>query len=140
MVGRGEKGPVAGATLYGSSKAWMRQFSLALAKEEPQLGIGTFNPGLIYTSLTARPKVLEGQQHAMLKGLRFIMPLIGDTPERAARRLADLAAGDSPLHRENRARRLLPLVLKRLLTGQRAPVNVCDIRPEVQPEDHGPIS
>lgn len=140
IVGRGEKSLVAGAALYGASKAWVRQFTLALAKDEPDLQIGTFNPGMLYTALTARPKVLASQEEKMLKGLRFIMPLIGDTPERAGKRLAELALGKTRFKRENQSRRLLPFVLLRVLSGRRASVDVDAIRADVTPDDTGPIA
>lgn len=139
IVGRGESSPVAGAALYGSSKAWVRQFTLALAKDEPGLEIGTFNPGLLYTALTAQPRVLADSEDNLLKGLKFIMPLIGDTPEPAAQRLAQLVLGKTRLKLENRSRRLLPFVLKRLLTGQRAHVDVDAIEAQVTPPQDGSL-
>lgn len=140
IVGRGEKGPVAGAVLYGSSKSWVRQFTLALAKEEPRFDIGTFNPGLLYTDLTVNPRVLAGQEECMLKGLKFIMPLIGDLPDRAAQRLSSIALAQERFQRENRSRRLLPFALRRLLTGRRASVDVSKIRAHVTAPEEGRIS
>lgn len=148
VTGRGETGPQAQANLYSSSKAWIRNFTLALAKENVQqqslapernIQIGTFNPGLLYTHLTQQPLVLQNHEEKTLKGLRTVMSLIGDSPERAAKALAELMLGERPFQLENRSRRLLPFALKRLLTGQRAAVDLDAITARVISKENGAI-
>ncbi|WP_170287243.1 SDR family NAD(P)-dependent oxidoreductase [Halioglobus maricola] len=137
MTGRGDKGPVKNAALYSSSKAWLRNFTLALAMEEREHGIeiGTFNPGLTLTGITARPMILAGNEAQQMKGLRTILPLIGDPASEPARSLAALALQTAPIKKENRHRRLLPHVLLRLITGKRADIDVTAIEPRlVAPE------
>lgn len=137
LVGRGETGPVKGAALYGASKAWVRNFTLAMAKDEAGSGIeiGTFNPGLTLTDLTGRPAVLRGNEAAQLRGLRIVLPLLGSRAEESGASLARLALRERPIARENQHRRLLPRVLGRLLTGRRADIDVEAIAPRVvEPE------
>lgn len=53
LMGRGDKEPVPYQNAYASSKAWVRNFTLALAREYAKTGIGifAFNPGLVDTDL-----------------------------------------------------------------------------------------
>lgn len=141
ITGRGEKSAVRGAALYGASKAWLRNFTRTLAKEEKgsEIEVGTFNPGLTLTALTAAPQILCGNEEAQLKGLRMIMPLIGDPASEPGRTLARIALQDKPIRIENQHRRLLPHVLKRLLTGRRADIDVSTIKARiVEPESEFP--
>ncbi|AQA16987.1 hypothetical protein BST95_00875 [Halioglobus japonicus] len=64
----------------------MRTLTLSLAKEESEHGIelATLNPGLTLTGLTATPLVLAGKEQAQLKGLRTVMPLLGDPASKPA--------------------------------------------------------
>ena len=137
ITGRGEKGPQAGANLYSSSKAWIRNFTLAIAAEHKEDAIEavTFNPGLLLTKLTQQPLMLKGNEDKLLKGLKMVMPIIGDTPQNAGAALAKIALSEVPAPLENRASKLLSTVLKRLLTGKRAKVDVSQITPNViEPE------
>ena len=67
ITGRGERGPVKHAALYCASKSWLRTFTLSLAAEQKGGAISahTFNPGMMYTELTARPRVLRGNEEAI---------------------------------------------------------------------------
>ena len=137
VTGRGEKGAVKGAGLYSASKSWLRTFTLSLAEDEESadISVHTFNPGMMYTELTARPRVLRGNEDAQLKGLKMVMPLIGDPPEKAGESLASYALETDLKSRELTHRSLLPLVLKRLLTGQRAE-DIAAIEPQIsEPEN-----
>lgn len=138
ITGRGEKSPQASANLYSAAKAWVRNFTLAAAKEEAasNIEIGTFNPGLILTGLTNRPRILLGGEEKFLKALKMVMPIIGDTPDRAGAKLAELAISDTKLPRENQARRFIPFVLGRLLTGRRAAIDLDAMTPIlIEPEE-----
>lgn len=131
ITGRGEKSVQANANLYSSAKAWVRNFTLATAQEEKSnnIEIGTFNPGLILTGLTNRPRFLRGGEERFLKALKMVMPIIGDTPDNAATVLSQLAVGNQAIKQENKARRMLPFLLMRLLTGRRAAIDVEAINP-----------
>ena len=65
LLGRGDDGPVAFQNAYASSKVWVRNFTLALAKEyqgyaKKGVGIFAFNPGLVNTDLLRKIDVVEG--------------------------------------------------------------------------------
>lgn len=62
LLGRGDTSPVPFQNAYGSSKTWVRSFTLALAKENAKSGIGiyAFNPGLVNTDLLRKVDVVKG--------------------------------------------------------------------------------
>jgi NAD(P)-dependent dehydrogenase (short-subunit alcohol dehydrogenase family) len=63
LLGRGDDKPVAFQNAYSSSKAWVRWFTLSLAKEYkeyPGIGVYAFNPGLVDTDLLRKIDVIEG--------------------------------------------------------------------------------
>jgi len=62
VLGRGSNGPVAYQNAYAASKAWMRSFTLSLAKEYRQSGIGVFGflPGMVRTDMLIRPTAIAG--------------------------------------------------------------------------------
>ena len=64
LLGRGDTTPVAFQNAYASSKAWVRNFTLALAKEYKKTGIGiyAFQPGLVETDLLRRVSVVQGYE------------------------------------------------------------------------------
>ena len=137
VVGRGEKSPQADANLYSSAKGWVRYFSLAMRKEEKKhsIEVGTFNPGLTLTELTRHPRILRGYEEKMVKGLRAVLPLMGDRPDKPGAALARYCLQEKPLAAENRSRSLLLLLLKRAVTGQRADIDINQIKPQVfEPE------
>lgn len=139
ITGRGEKSAQPFANLYASSKAWIRNFTLALAREEKSTGIeiASFNPGLILTELTSKPRVLRGNEDRMIKGLRLALPLIGDTAENAGSALRRLALCDNRIPRTNNANKLLPMILMRLLTGRRAKIDTGVITPRITEPESG---
>ena len=67
LLGRGESGPVALQNAYASSKAWVRNFTLALAKEYQKTGIGiyAFQPGLVETDLLRKVEVVQGYERKL---------------------------------------------------------------------------
>ena len=67
LLGRGESGPVALQNAYASSKAWVRNFTLALAKEYKQtdIGIYAFQPGLVETDLLRKVEVVQGYERKL---------------------------------------------------------------------------
>ena len=67
LLGRGDTGPVAFQNAYASSKAWARNFTLALAKEYKKTGIGiyAFQPGLMETNLLRKVDVVRGYERKL---------------------------------------------------------------------------
>ncbi len=62
LLGRGYKGPLPWQNAYGSSKAWVRAFTRALAEETKASGAGVFafNPGMVLTDLLTDVVVIAG--------------------------------------------------------------------------------
>jgi glucose 1-dehydrogenase len=88
ILGAGERRPVANQNAYASTKAWIRIFTLALAKEYKDSGVGVFafQPGLMETDLLT--EVVTFEQHE--QRLRNVMPMLiragGKKPEIPARK------------------------------------------------------
>ena len=139
ITGRGEKSPQASANLYSSAKAWFRNFTLAVAKEEKgsAIEVGTFNPGLILTGLTNHPRILRGREDKTLKSLKMVMPIIGNSAEYAGAKLAELATTENTIKTENQACKFLPMVLFRLITGRRAQIDLSNLEPIVVDPEAG---
>lgn len=89
IVGRGERSPVPLQAAYGSAKAWVRNFTLALAEEERSNGhsVLAFQPGLMDTRLVLEPLVLPSYE-ARMRPLATVTRLFGAPPEVAAEVLA----------------------------------------------------
>lgn len=92
ILGHGERGPVAYQNAYASSKAWVRNFTLALAKEHADSGVGifAFQPGLMTTDLLFQVEVVAGHE-SRLKSFPTVIRLLGKPPEVAARKVVWLA-------------------------------------------------
>ena len=93
MLGRGDDRPVPFQNAYASSKAWVRSFTLALAQENKDNGVGiyAFNPGLVDTDLLRKIDVIAGYE----KGLaRFgtVIQMWANPPEVPAERVVWLAS------------------------------------------------
>jgi NAD(P)-dependent dehydrogenase (short-subunit alcohol dehydrogenase family) len=94
ILGAGSRKPAPNQNAYGSTKAWIRVFTLALAAETKDNGVGVFalQPGLMETDLLT--EVVTFQEHA--QRLRDFMPFLiraaGKKPEVAARKALWLAS------------------------------------------------
>jgi NAD(P)-dependent dehydrogenase (short-subunit alcohol dehydrogenase family) len=93
LLGRGDDRPVPFQNAYASSKAWVRSFTLALAKENKDNGVGiyAFNPGLVDTDLLRKIDAIKGYE----KGLRpfsTIIQMWANPPEVPAERALWLAS------------------------------------------------
>ena len=94
ILGAGSKKPAPNQNAYGSTKAWIRVFTLALAKEYKDSGVGVFalQPGLMDTDLLT--ELVTFKQHE--KRLTGFMPILvragGKKPEVAARKALWLAS------------------------------------------------
>ena len=94
ILGAGSRKPAPNQNAYGSTKAWIRVFTLALAAESKASGVGVFalQPGLMDTDLLT--ELVTFQEHE--KRLRNFMPFLiragGKNPVVAARKALWLAS------------------------------------------------
>jgi glucose 1-dehydrogenase len=97
VLGAGAKRPAPNQNAYGSTKAWIRVFTLALAREYKDSGVGiyAFQPGLMETELLT--EIVTFKEHE--KRLRQVMPLLiraaGKTPDVPARKALWLASSST---------------------------------------------
>ena len=93
LLGRGDTTPVAFQNAYASSKAWVRNFTLALAKEYKQTGIGiyAFQPGLVETDLLRKVSVVQGYEKK-LKIFSTIIRIWANPPSVPAEKAVWLAS------------------------------------------------
>ncbi len=93
ILGRGDKGPVPMQNAYASSKTWVRAFTLALAKEYKESGVGVFayNPGLMQTDLMEKVVAVAGYEER-LTPLTTVMEMWANPPEIPAERAVWLAS------------------------------------------------
>jgi len=96
MVGIGERRPIPLHSAYGSSRAWVRNFTLAMAKEYKTTGVGVFllNPGLVETDMLQNLHFIEGYEHR-LHALRMVNRMFGNPPEVPAQKAVWLASSAS---------------------------------------------
>ena len=78
---------------YASSKAWIRNFTLALAKEYKECGVGVyaFSPGMMTTEMLTDVRVVAGYEH-LLKSFPMVVRALGKPPEAPARKAVWLAS------------------------------------------------
>jgi glucose 1-dehydrogenase len=94
ILGAGSRKPVPNQNAYGSTKAWIRVFTLAVAKEYKHSGVGVhlLQPGLMDTDLLTDLITFPNQE----KRIRTIMPFLvragGKKPEVAAHKALWLAS------------------------------------------------
>ncbi len=93
LLGRGAEGPVPFQNAYAASKAWVRSFSKALAKEYQDSGVGVymFNPGLVRTDLLTDVEAVQGYGQRMAP-LNTVIRMWGNLPEVPARKAVWLAS------------------------------------------------
>lgn len=94
MIGKGERKPVPLHNAYSSSRAWVRNFTLAMAQEYKTTGVGVFllNPGLVSTDMLQHVHFIAGYEHN-LKILRVVQRLLANPPKIPARKAVWLASG-----------------------------------------------
>jgi NAD(P)-dependent dehydrogenase (short-subunit alcohol dehydrogenase family) len=94
VLGAGAKRPAPNQNAYGSTKAWIRVFTLALASEYKDSGVGifAFQPGLMETDLLT--EIVTFKEHE--KRLRDFMPFLiragGKIPDVPAQKALWLAS------------------------------------------------
>ncbi len=93
LLGRGDKGPVPLQNAYGSSKVWVRNFTMALADETNKSGVGVyaFNPGMMDTDMLYDVQAIAGYEDR-LKQLPAVMRMFSGPPEEPAQRAVWLAS------------------------------------------------
>jgi NAD(P)-dependent dehydrogenase (short-subunit alcohol dehydrogenase family) len=94
ILGAGSKGPVANQNAYGSAKAWVRVFTLALAKEYKHSGVGVYalQPGLMETDLLTEIVTFEPYAKRLRGFMPFLIRAGGKKPELAALKALWLAS------------------------------------------------
>jgi len=138
LVGAGERKPAPLQNAYGSSKAWVRNFTLALAEEYEDSGIGVyaFQPGLVDTDLLRHIDVIPGFEER-LEVFPTVIRMWGNPPEVPARKAVWIASsatdGRTGLEvKANGMGHMLAGVLRegwRRLTGRAGEPIELDIRP-----------
>lgn len=93
VVGRGENGPVPMQNAYASSKAWLRSFTVALAKEyaDTNVGVFCFSPGLVDTDMLRQVDVVPGYENTV-QALKVLIPMWGNPPQVPAKKAVWLAS------------------------------------------------
>jgi glucose 1-dehydrogenase len=93
ILGHGYKSPVPFQSAYAASKAWLRSFTMAVAKENQDSGVGVFafNPGMMVTELLTDVDVVAGSEEK-LKVFPTIIRMWGRPPEVAAQKAAWIAS------------------------------------------------
>ncbi|MGZ3951532.1 MAG: SDR family NAD(P)-dependent oxidoreductase [Flavisolibacter sp.] len=89
ILGAGSKKPAPNQNAYGSSKAWIRVFTLALAEEYRRSGVGVFTlqPGLMETELLTEVVTFENNEKRLRSFMPFLIRAAGKNPDVAARKL-----------------------------------------------------
>jgi glucose 1-dehydrogenase len=93
LIGRGADRPAPMQIAYGSSKAWILQFTRALAEETKGSGVEVlvFNPGMMLTDLLTDVEVVAGHEDT-LKPFGTILRMWAKPPELAAQKAVWLAS------------------------------------------------
>jgi NAD(P)-dependent dehydrogenase (short-subunit alcohol dehydrogenase family) len=93
LLGHGYNGPVPWQNAYASSKAWVRSFTMSLAEETKDSGVGVyaFNPGMVLTELLTQVEVIEGSEER-LKRFPTIVRMWAKPPEIPAQKALWIAS------------------------------------------------
>jgi len=93
LLGRGESGPVPYQNPYASSKAWVKSFTKALAKEYTGSGVEVMaiNPGLVITEMLTRVDAIAGFEEKVLP-LNTVIRFWGNLPEVPAQKVVWMAS------------------------------------------------
>jgi len=93
MLGSGDRRPARMQSAYAPTKAWVRSFTTALAKEYAGTGIGIymFNPGLMDTAMMRKVSAVRGFEEK-LKPLSTVMRLWSNPPAVPAEKVVWLAS------------------------------------------------
>jgi len=147
ILGAGSRGPVANQNAYGSTKAWIRVFTLALAKEYKDSGVGVFafQPGLMDTDLLTEIITFEPFEKRLTGFMPILIRAAGKKPEVAARKALWLAssATDGKTGLEVRVGSSLDFFIGFLREGLRSlfrlPVRKIDLNVKIIPSAFEPL-
>ena len=94
ILGAGSQKPAPNQNAYGSTKAWIRVFTLALAKEYKGSGVGVYalQPGLMDTDLLTEIVTFKEHEKRLRGFMPFLVRAAGKKPEVAARKALWLAS------------------------------------------------
>jgi len=94
ILGAGSKKPAPNQNAYGSTKAWIRVFTLALAAETRSSGVGVFalQPGLMDTDLLTELVTFKEHEKRLRNFMPFLIRAAGKKPDVAARKALRLAS------------------------------------------------
>ena len=94
ILGAGSKKPAPNQNAYGSTKAWIRVFTLALATETRDSGVGVFalQPGLMDTDLLTEVVTFKEHEKRLREFMPFLIRAAGKKPEVAAHKALWLAS------------------------------------------------
>lgn len=130
ILGRGDDGPVPMQNAYAASKSWIKNFTLALAKEykDSQIGIYAYNPGLMDTEFLRKVETIEGLQE-QLKIMPFLIKTFSSHPDKAAQKALWLASaatdGRTGLYIRNSSRvGMVAGFVRKLLSRSNEPVEM----------------
>lgn len=93
ILGRGDRNPVPYQNAYAPTKAWVRSFTLALAREYRGCGVGVYalQPGLMLTDLVTEVEVVSGYEDR-LKAFQTVLRMWANPPEVPAEKAVWLAS------------------------------------------------
>ena len=96
LLGRGDSGPVPYQNPYASSKAWVKSFTQALAKEYAGSGVEVMaiNPGLVITEMLTQVDAIAGFEEKVLP-LNTVVRFLGNMPEVPAQKVVWMASSAS---------------------------------------------
>ena len=134
ILGAGDRKPVPYQIAYASSKAWMIQFTRALAKENKDSGVGIYalNPGMMDTDLLQNVEVVEGYEHR-LDRFENVVRVLSQSPDIPAQKAVWLASDETngqtglivrELTRMKMFRNLMKTIFDRLQNRPQRAVNV----------------
>ncbi len=94
LLGAGSKKPVPNQNAYGSTKTWIRVFTLAMAAEYKDSGVGVYalQPGLMDTDLLTDVITFQPFEKRLRGFMPFLVRAGGRKPEVAARKALWLAS------------------------------------------------
>ena len=94
ILGAGDRRPVPNQNAYGSTKSWIRVFTLALATETKASGVGVFalQPGLMETDLLTEVTTYAEYEKRLVGFMPFLIRAIGRQPAVPARKALWLAS------------------------------------------------
>jgi glucose 1-dehydrogenase len=96
ILGAGDRKPQPMQNAYASSKAWILNFTKALAEEYKDSGVGVFalNPGMMDTDLLLDVEVVQGYEKR-LDALETVMRILSQQPDIPAQKAVWLASDET---------------------------------------------